>query len=122
MKRNAKMRNAGRVYRQGGIGMRKLTALLLALAMALAMLGAAAEGLDEALIPGESVQANDEAITVGIDAADEGLGLAGDAILDGEVPVIDELSLDGLEDDLLSDGLPELEIRCGRRCQRPVRQ
>ena len=110
MKRNAKMRNAGHVYRQGGIGMRKLTALLLALAMALAMLGAAAEGLDEALIPGESVQANDEAITVGIDAADEGLGLAGDAILDGEVPVIDELSLDGLEDDLLSDGLPELEI------------
>ena len=113
MMRNGKMRNAGHAYRQGGIGMRKLTALLLALAMALAMLGAAAEGLDEALIPGESVQANDEAITVGNDAAaedGEGLGLAGDAILDGEVPVIDELSLDGLEDDLLSDGLPELEI------------
>ena len=97
---------------QGGIGMKKRIALMLALALALAMLGAVAEESDEGLVLGESVQASDEAITIENEATvEEGMDieLAEDAIPDGDTLVVDELSLDGLENNLLPDGLAALE-------------
>jgi len=112
MKRNGTRLAAECRYEQDCIGMKRLTVLVLALALALSMLGAAAEDSDVGLVLGESVQASDQAISIKDEAADEGgmnIELAEDTILDEDALVVDGLSLDGLEDNLLPDGLAELE-------------
>ena len=85
MKWNGTRLTAGCRHEQGGIGMKIMTALILALAMVRAMLCATAEDSDAGLTLGEAVQATDEAITVEDEVADEGgmdIELAEDAIQD----------------------------------------
>ena len=112
MKWNGTRLTAGCRHEQGGMGMKIMTALILALAMVLAMLCATAEDSDAGLTLGESVQAADEGITIEDEAIDEDgmdLELADDVILNDDAIVIEDLSLDSLEDNLLPDGLSELE-------------
>ncbi len=97
----------------GGIRAKRVIALILSIAMALAMLCATAEGSDVEWMAGEAVYSDAEEIAIGEDAVEEDdmdFELAEDAILDGDALVVDALSLDGLEGNLLSDGLSGLEI------------
>ena len=112
MKWNGTRLTAGCRHEQGGMGMKIMTALILALAMVLAMLCATAEDSYAGLALGETVQASDEAITIEDEAAGEDgmdVELADEAILDEDTLVVDGLSLDGLKNNLVSDGLAELE-------------
>ncbi len=112
MKWNGTRLTAGCRHEQGGMGMKIMTALILALAMVLAMLCATAEDSYAGLTLGETVQASDEAITIEDEAAGEDgmdVELADEAILDEDTLVVDGLSLDGLKNNLVSDGLAELE-------------
>ena len=112
MKWNGTRLTAGCRHEQGGMGMKIMTALILALAMVLAMFCATAEDSYAGLVLDESVQASDEAITIEDEAAGEDgmdIELADEAILDEDTLAVDGLSLDGLKNNLLSDGLAELE-------------
>lgn len=112
-----KKNGTGRIKRnrQGGIGMRKPIALLLALALALAMLCATAEDSEGILLPDGSIQGTDGELIVEdeVTTVDEGsmnFELADDAKLGEEELVIGELSLESIESNLLADELAEREI------------
>ena len=113
MKWNWTRLTAGCRREQGGMGMKIMTALILALAMVLAMFCATAEDSYAGLVLDESVQASDEAITIedeATDASEMDIELAEDTILDEDAIVVDEPSLDGLENNVLQDGMSELEV------------
>ncbi len=97
----------------GGIRAKRVIALILIIAMALAMLCATAEDSDVEWMAGEAVYSDAQEIAIGEDAVEEGdmdLELAEDAALDVEALPDDELVLDGLENNLDADGLTELDI------------
>ncbi len=105
--------NGTRLAFGGGIRAKRVIALILSIAMALAMLCATAEDSDIEWMADEAVYSDAEEIAIGEGAVEEGdmdLELAEDAALDVKALPSDELILDGLESNLDADGLSELEI------------
>ena len=111
MKRNG----SGSTWRNGqnGFGMKRLIALILALAMMLVMLCATAEDSDGISLPDDTIKRTDvdlylEDESTFVDKGSIDIVLTEDAILDEDMPAIDEVSLDGIEDNLLVNNLTEL--------------
>ena len=92
---------------KGSIGMKKLIAQLLVIAMALTMLCATAEDSNVEVMPDKAKQETVELWIDGDEAAIDGVMEFG--LLDEDEIVIDEPSLDGLEDSLIVDEMQVLD-------------